>query len=35
LDILLTAQARHERVRGIRHIVNWHLIRRAAIRRAT
>jgi predicted TIM-barrel fold metal-dependent hydrolase len=24
LDILLTAQARHERVRGIRHIVNWH-----------
>jgi hypothetical protein len=24
LDILLAAQARHERVRGIRHIVNWH-----------
>jgi predicted TIM-barrel fold metal-dependent hydrolase len=24
VDILLAAQARHHRVRGIRHIINWH-----------
>ena len=24
IDILLAAQARHRRVRGIRHIINWH-----------
>jgi predicted TIM-barrel fold metal-dependent hydrolase len=35
VDVLLAAHAAHARVRGIRHIVNWHPIRRAATPRAT